>query len=68
MEFCNILSQSPCTFTSGYLDDIILVDIVQKLGIEITRFQAAAADLGLVLNEKKCEIIVLTEQLRQSNY
>ena len=37
---------------------------MQTLGIEITTLQSAAADLGLVLNETKCEILGLTEQSR----
>jgi len=52
-----------CKFTAGYLDDITLGDTVDTLGVVVKHFQSEVAKLGLTLNESKCEIICLAEEL-----
>jgi len=61
------LTQSKCTFTAGYLDDISLGDTVQSFAGEITKFQVGVARVGLFPNNSKFEIIGLSEEARPNS-
>jgi len=44
---------------AAYLNDVVLGGLVDALGVELSRFSAAALAVGLALNKTKCEIIGL---------
>lgn len=52
-----LLSDCRSELRIGYLDDITLGGEIQILGDEVEKLRAGAGELGLALNEGKCEII-----------
>ena len=53
------LRSSPLDLSLFYLDDGILAGNVASVGAALTRVQAAAADIGLSLNLRKSEVILV---------
>jgi len=50
------LKDTRAKFMSGYLDDVGLGDTVLRLIKQIRRFESAATEIGLRLNQAKCEV------------
>ena len=53
----NILSNSKAAFRTGYLDDLSLGGDLHQVADKVDALRTAAADIGLSLNESKCELI-----------
>ena len=52
-----ILSNLRCEFVAGYLDDVTAGGDLASLETDLVYLRDAAAKIGLLLNDKKCEII-----------
>ena len=67
LEFClsiqPLLEDSLLELVIGYLDDVTLGGPVDILASDIERIRSAALKLGLILNEKKCEVIINDKSL-----
>ena len=59
------LKNTGAEFTSGYLDDVGLGDMVPRLIHQIRHLESAAAEVGLRLNHNKCEVFGLSGLSRQ---
>ena len=70
-----LLSSCTTPFKFGYLDDFTLGGEIEVLDAQVEQLRTEASHLGLVVNDRKCEVIcsavdraVLTTQLCQFNY